>query len=147
MSSLDRVEEIKKTAISARLMKGAEILGDLRRRGLLCSAGWSAACPCTPPSDFCLAKAKWAALYADLHEGEDVSGLFSEYGVIEAMTVRQWHATKLTALVEVPFSKKPIRVGPRGTTWKTLVDLAALVDTADYAAALQSVLKLQGALR
>lgn len=146
----ERIQEVQRATLSSRLLKGAEILGDLRRRGLFCSSGWSWACPCGPESDFCRAKRKWLDLYCELH-GEAgarwILYLSSEFTVIEAMTVRQWHATKLTAAVEVPFSKRPIRVGPRGTTWKTLADLSALQDTADYAPALQSVLKLQGALR
>ena len=146
----DRIKEIQRQALSNRLIRGAEILGDFRRRGLFCSLGWSSGCYCSPKSDFCLAKLRWVELYCSLSDDEATSWILfgsGEFGVIEAMTVRQWHATKLTALVEVPYSKKPIRVGPRGTTWKTIVDLSALQGTADYEPALQSVLKLQGAIR
>ena len=146
----DRIKEIQRQALSNRLLRGAEILGDLRRRGLFCSLGWSAGCACSPKSEFCSAKLRWIELYCSVGSDDEASWLLfgsGEFGVIEAMTVRQWHATKLTALVEVPLSRKPIRVGPRGTTWKTIVDLSALQDTADYAPALQSVLKLQGAIR
>lgn len=149
MDIFGRVEEVRRQTLSNRLLRGAEVLGELRRRGLFCSAGWSWACPCEPESDFCRAKQKWLELYCDLHGEAGARWILflSEFTVIEAMTVRQWHATGLTALVQVPYSKKPIRVGPHGTTWKTLVDLAALQDTADYAPALQAVLKLQGAIR
>lgn len=146
MDAADRIREIERAATSSRLLRGAEILGDLRRRGLFCSNGWRATCQCEPQSEFCLAKLRWVNLYVEF-QGEVDANLGTEFGVIEAMTVRQWHATKLTALVEVPFSRKPIRVGPRGTTWKTIVDLSALQGTSDYEPALQSVLKLQGAIR
>ena len=142
----DRIKEIQRQVLSNRLVRGAETLGSFRRRGLFCSNGWRATCQCEPQSDFCLAKLRWVNLYVEF-QGEVDANLGTEFGVIEAMTVRQWHATKLTALVEVPYSKKPIRVGPRGTTWKTIVDLSALQGTSDYEPALQAVLKLQGAIR
>jgi len=147
----DRIQEVQRTALGSRLLKGAEVLGSLRRRGLYCSQGWQASCLCQPQSNFCLAKIRWIELYCELRGEAAALWILlgsGEFGVIEAMTVRQWHATGLTALVLVPGSSKvPIRVGRHGTTWKTIVDLGALDSTADYQPTLRSVLKLQEAFR
>jgi hypothetical protein len=142
---LDRIEAAKKSALPSRLRLGAEHLGRLYREGQRCVSGWSRICPCFNPTPFCLVKKKWVAL-SDEYYGGPPFGLtsYENFYVIEAMTVSQFHATKLTALVEVPGGT--IRVGIRGTTWKTLVDLADLQDDdAALAIGVDAVIKLQKA--
>lgn len=150
MTTLQEIIAAKRRAmIPSRLLRGAEILGDLWRSGVRCKSGWASGCSCKEvggETDFCVAKQRWVALYIE-HAGFEVSGwlAFNEpFGVIEAMSVRQFDATGLTVLVEVLGTKTPIRVGPRGTCWQTIVDLGAIDATKDYGSALTSVLKIQG---
>lgn len=143
-SVLARVEAAKKSAIPSRLLRGAEVLGRLWRAGQRCLSGWARICPCPNPTEFCQVKVKWIGL-SDEYYGGPPFGLAGHepFYVIEAMTVSQWRASGLTAVVEVPGGEK-IRVGVRGTTWKTLVDLAALQDDdAVLAVAVDAVVKLQ----
>lgn len=129
MNTFERIAEIKKSAIGLRLDRGAEILGRLWRDGVRCASGWRASCACKPAeTDFCRAKMKWVALYIEHVGPENSSWLaFNEpYGVVETMSVRQALATGLTFLVKNDMTPKPIKIGPKGTNWKTLVDLAQL---------------------
>lgn len=135
----------KKAAIPFRLQKGASHLGRLYREGQRCPSSWSRVCPCSTPNDFCLVKRQWIQLLEEYYDGPPfgLSGNESFY-VIESMTVSQFRAVGLTALVEVPCSQIPIRVGVRGTTWKTIVDLAELQDDdAVLAVAVDAVIKIQ----
>lgn len=88
---------------------------------------------------------KWIALYIEYTGFENSNWLaFNEpYGVVEAMTVRQALATGLTFLVKNDMTPKPIKVGPKGTNWKTLVDLAQL-DSDDLEQGIAAVLMIQG---
>jgi hypothetical protein len=97
------------------------------------------------PNDFCLVKRQWVELLEEYYNGPPFGLSGNEpFYVIESMTVSQFRATGLTALVDVPTAETPIRVGVRGTTWKTLVDLAALQDDdAVLAVAVDAVLKIQ----
>jgi hypothetical protein len=83
------------------------------------------------------------SLYVDYVGGIAPNWLSGPFGVIEAMTVSQFEATGLTALVEVPGSPVPIKVGSGGTCWQTILDLCTLHQTPDYDAALQAVIKIQ----
>lgn len=148
----DRISEIEKSLIPSRLLRGAEILGRLYRAGQRCLSGWARICPCPTPTEFCQAKVKWVGV-ADEYYGGPPFGLAGHepYYVIEAMTVSQFKATKLTATVEVPdaiIGTATIYVGVRGTTWKTIADLGALQDDdAALAVALDAVVKIQKADR
>lgn len=147
MDTLDRIEAAKKSALPSRLLRGAEILGRLYRGGQRCLSGWARICPCPTPTEFCQAKVKWVGV-ADEYYGGPPFGLAGHepYYVIEAMLVSQFRATGLTVLVEVPGGTAPIRVGVRGTTWKTIADLAALQDDdAALAVGVDAVIKLQKA--
>jgi hypothetical protein len=145
MDTIERVEAAKKSALPSRLLKGAGLLGQLWRDGTRCVSMWSRVCPCSPQNDFCQVKLKWIKLLEEYYDGIPFGLSGNEpFYVIEAMKVSQFRATGLTALVDVPHASTPIRVGVRGTTWKTLVDLAELQDDdAVLAVAIDAVLKLQ----
>jgi hypothetical protein len=140
-----RIAEIEKSALPGRLLKGATNLGTTWRAGQRCLSDWSRICPCVAPTDFCQVKRKWIALAEEFY-GAPPHGLSGNepFYVIEAMTLSQFRATGLTALIELPGAAMPIRVGSRGTTWKTILDLAELQDDdAVLAVAVDAVLKLQ----
>jgi hypothetical protein len=143
----DRVEAAKKSALPSRLLKGAGLLGQLWKEGVRCVSLWSRICPCDPKTNFCEVKRKWISLAEEYYNGPPFGLSGNEpFYVIESMTVSQFRATGLTALVDVPHASTPIRVGVRGTTWKTLVDLAALQDDdVVLAVAVDAVIKLQKA--
>jgi len=140
----ERIERARRAGLSARLMKGAAAIGEIRRLGLFCSGGWSAQCPCNPRSDFCDAKYRWLNLVEELHGGPPwgLTG-FEEFYLAEAMTIRQWDATRLNLRILPPTGHDEIRVGPRGTDWRTIRQLAALYGTQDYPEALASVVRIQ----
>lgn len=139
------VDARRLAAIPSRLSRGASHLGRLYREGQRCPSAWSRICPCSTPNDFCLVKRQWIQLLEEYYDGPPFGlGGNELFYVIEAMTVSQFRATGLTALVQVARDLPPIRVGVRGTTWKTLVDLAALQDDdAVLAVAVDAVLKIQ----
>jgi hypothetical protein len=123
-----------------RLVKGAGVLGRLWREGGRCDSGWTGFCRCSPKTDFCRAKTRWVSLLLDLHLGwpYDLTGE-EEFAVVEAMTVTAFTASGLTAAVEVPGARRPLRFGRNGTIWKTLVDLAIANDPT----AVEAVVKVQ----
>ena len=141
------IQEIIKTKqramLPTRLLRGAEILGNLWRSGVRCSGGWGSACSCPQATDFCTTKDRWVALYVE-YVGTKNQGPID---VLQAMSVRQFEATGLTVLVLVPGSEIPIRVGKNGTLWQTISDLGALEGTTDYGPALQAVLNIQKVMR
>jgi hypothetical protein len=155
----DTIKEKQRAMLPTRLLRGAGVLGDLWRSGLRCAGGWSPDCPLEAgENDFCVAKKRWIALYLEHaeHVKLDTAWILfpasNRFAVIEAMSVRQFEATGLTALVEVPFSTKPVRVGKKGTDWRTVVDLGLVwngdptKDNTDYITALKSVEMIQGVL-
>jgi hypothetical protein len=141
-SVLDRIAQIQKTAIPARLQKGADVLGRLWQAGHHCS--WSAACACGAPNDFCRAKAKWFALLQETHPEVDFSSTSKDpWFLVEVMLVEgYWSATGLTAHVRMPGAGQPIKVGPKGTHSDTIFELAGLPEP-DRASALEAVTKIQ----
>lgn len=151
-SSIDRISEIKKSDTPSRLVKGAENLGVAWRAGQRCLSGFSRICPCANPTDFCQIKLKWIQIAEEYHGGQPfgLSG-YEPYYVIEAMTASQLRATRLDVIVELPSTigdGARIRIGPGGSNWKTLLDLAALQDDdATLAVAVDAVVKLQKADR
>lgn len=122
----ERIEQAQRSALPARLLRGARILGRLWQGGPRCADGWSRRCSCTPKTESCVAKLKWIEMVLDY--GPDQLALASwtgdePYFVIEAMTVSQFEATGLTVRVDIP-GRGIIAIGPKGTCWKTLTDLA-----------------------
>jgi hypothetical protein len=143
--TLDRIEQIRRSTIPARLVRGAAVLGRLWRDGIRCVSEWSGICPCPAPSDFCLSKLKWLGLVREFNGGKYPSDLSGTEGflVLDCMTEEMLTASGLTILKTVPGARVPIRVGRKGTCLQTILDLAALEGTADYAAAVESVVRIQ----
>lgn len=143
MNVQDRIEAAKRSAIPARLTRGAEVLGVLWRSGVRCEGGWPFGC-CERETEFCAAKKKWIALYLELGTaGRPAPD--HPFGVIEAMSVRQFEATGITVRVELPGALVPLLIGPKGTVWKTVSDLAAIEDVVDRQLALDAVMRIQAA--
>lgn len=151
MANVQEIIKAKQRAmLPTRLLRGAEVLGNLWRSGVRCSGGWGSACSCSPRVDFCEAKRRWIDLYCELQGDEEASWIRFNGGafdVILAMSVRQFEKTGVTALVLVPGTEIPIRIGQDGTVWQTIHDLGALDGTTDYDAALRAVLKIQQVMR
>jgi hypothetical protein len=144
---LERIAEIQRAAIPTRLHAGAEVLGRLWKAGQRCLALWGLHCPCGPKAtQFCEAKRKWIGLALEYYSG-DPFGLKPDnpYYVIEAVTVSQFKAIGLTASVQLPGAARPIKVGPKGTDWGTIADLASIRDLSECGDALTAVLALQQA--
>jgi hypothetical protein len=146
MSSIhDTIAAKKKAMIPPRLVKGAEILGRLWCENVRCVSAWTGICPCPVPNDFCEAKKKWLALVRELHDGKYPHGLAGHEGflVLECMDEKMFEASGLTILKTVPGARAPIRVGRNGTCLQTILDLAALEGTPDYAVAVEAVVRIQ----
>lgn len=144
-TAFERVRETKKSTIPDRLFNGSTYLGDVWRAGNRCQYGWQGICNCGSLSTpFCDGKMRWVGLLNELHEGWP-DGLIGteEFAVIRAMTVGQFVASKLTALVEIPETKVPIHIGSMGTYWWTLVDLAITVPGEDRENTLMALLNIQ----
>lgn len=150
---LDRIEAVKRSAIPDRLIKGAEVLGRLWRKGVRCVSLWSGICPCSQKNDFCTAKTKWLGIVREFYGGPPyalpwnfpyvLSGT-EGYFLLEAMSRKMFEATGLTIRIARPEDGVPIRIGPRGTNFQTIIDLAALQDDdAVLAVAVDAVIKLQ----
>lgn len=142
---MDRIEQLKKEGLKARLLKGAAFLGDGWRAGQRCKRAWSGSCVCgAEATDFCKDKMHWVKLLLEYHGGwpYELTGT-EEFTVIEAMTIGQFEASGLTARVELPGVETPLRFGAKGTVWTTLVDLAITVPGEDREAAIVAVQKLQ----
>lgn len=145
MTAFDRVQEMKKELLPDRLLEGAGYLGDVWRSGKPCQYGWSGICNCgSLATPFCIGKMRWVGLLTELHDGwpDGLTGK-EDFAVIRAMTLSQFAATKLTALVEIPETKVPIHIGYQGTYWWTLVDLAITVPGEDRETALMALLNIQ----
>lgn len=87
-------QQKRQLPLKERLLKGAEILGNLWRKSEeRCSAGWSLdPCTCEPKKKFCMARLQWLTLSIEaereLHEGSD--------GLARSMTSEEWDKTKLS---------------------------------------------------
>jgi hypothetical protein len=144
MNTFTRVEEIRKAAVPGRLKNGAEVLGRLWREGARCASGWSGTCACRDRTEFCQAKLKWAGLLVRYHGGWPYGLTGKEpFAVIEAMRVSWFNASGLTASLEFPDLKKPVKIGTKGTTWGTLRGLMS-AGPEEKAEGLKVVEKLQG---
>lgn len=83
----------------SRLMKGAEILGNLWREGFRCPEGWRAVeCSCEPRNKFCKAKKQWVDLA--LLDGRMLEE--GDLGIPFMMTrAAEWDATGLKLRVDI----------------------------------------------
>lgn len=143
MSVHDRIREVQKSILPERLRRGAAVLGQLWEKGIRCVDAWREGCNCTQTigrTSFCEAKARWIGILRELHDGwpEGLTGR-EPFAMIEAMTISQFEKTGLTVLVEVPGARRPIKFGRRGTTWRTLSDLAV----ADSSVTVELVVNIQ----
>lgn len=138
----DRVRETQQRALSRRIGMGSAYLGTAWRNGHRCGGGWTGHCGCDAPTPFCQGKLRWVGLLLELHDGQWPYGLTGDepFAIIEAMTVDQFEASGLTALVEAPGASRPLRIPPGGTlleyagknekkywlrsSWWMIVDLA-----------------------
>jgi hypothetical protein len=138
----ERIEAAKLGALPARLKRGAEILGALWAEGQRCATGgWSRHCTCADGrTDFCAAKLRWVTLLLDLGPDHlaDLTGEEPMF-VIEAMTIRQLAATKLTVLIAHDGISPKIAVGSHGTDWESMINI---VTSPDPAAAWQAAAKV-----
>lgn len=144
MNIKETIAAKQKAMLPSRLVKGAGVLGRLWREGVRCLGQWGNLCPCNAPTDFCLSKRKWLDLLKEFHGGlpYELSGN-ETYLVMEAMTVKMFQATGLTISVARPGDRVPIRIGPKGTDFDTLIGLADIDDDAVQAVAVDAVVKLQ----
>ena len=138
MTAEERIVEVQKSVIPARLLKGAAVLGDLWRSGARCVGRWSVTCPCEAGKEtlFCQTKERWVGLfkeaYRDAHQAwtvPELADLYESdpYFIIKAMTVQMFEATGLTATISIPGTEKPIKIGPKTTSFGTLISLAEAV--------------------
>jgi len=97
--------------INQRLYKGAEILGKFYRAGKRCMNGWAGICldPDEAKSGFCRAKLQWLALAAG-ESDRDLSGVESEFGLVEAMKLSELDASGLTITLDTG-----LKIGPTGS--------------------------------
>lgn len=95
-----------------RLVKGAEILGNLWRSGNRCGAAWSVLCVCPTVKSFCLGKKKWLGLLRELHGGKYPHGLSGSEGflVLECMDKEMLDATRLTFVKVAPPGRALLRI-------------------------------------
>lgn len=155
-SAVEVIRQQEKAMIPTRLVRGAEILGRLWREGVRCLGEWSGACPCVTKTDFCQVKESWLGLVKELvggppydlpwNGGYVLSGT-EGWLVLEAMTVRMVKATGLTLKIATPGERALLRVGPKGTDFGTLIDLAAISPGPDQDAAVDAIVKIQNVFK
>jgi hypothetical protein len=84
--------------IPARLLRGAEKLGEFWREGLRCPRGWqSVECECEPANNFCRAKRLWVNLA--LQDGRMIEE--GDYGLAMMMRASEWDKTGLVLKVDI----------------------------------------------
>lgn len=149
MANVQEIIKAKQKAmIPNRLLKGAEVLGELWRSGVRCVSQWSGVCPCPAPTDFCEAKKRWLGLVLEFYDGKypyELSGT-ENLLVLECMDGRMFDATGITILLALPGARAPIRVGRKGTCGQTIIDLRAIPDGPDQQAAIEAVIRIQAVL-
>jgi len=149
MNPIDRIEEVRRSGLKSRLLRGSAILGKLWHEGVRCKAGWSMKCPCGDgETEFCGAKGKWIGILRDYHRDSWPYGLTGSepFFVVEAMTASMFDASGMTIRIETPEGAE-LRVGPKGTDWKTIFKLTELQGTADYQEAIEAVVAIQTVLK
>lgn len=145
MSIQDTIKAKQKAMIPKRLLKGAEVLGELWRSGVRCVSEWSGICPCPTPTDFCEAKKRWLTLVREYHDGKlpyELAGT-ENLLVLECMDEKMFEATGITILIALPGARAPIRVGRKGTTGQTIVDLKMIPEGPERQEAIEAVIKIQ----
>jgi hypothetical protein len=128
MTSMDRVEELRKAALPKRLAVGASHLGKFWKEGIRCKSGWREACSCgAEQTVFCRLKFKWIVMLKEYRNGypDSLTGE-EEYFLIEAMTPSMIEASGLTVLVEVPGALGPIKLGGPAASWNLFWELASM---------------------
>ncbi len=135
----------QKLMIPQRLVKGAEVLGQLWREGVRCGGEWGNICVCQTPNDFCTAKKRFLALVRELHDGKYPYDLSGNEGilVLECMDAKMFEASGLTIVLEVPPKRAILRIGRKGTCGQTIVDLVSIPAGEDRDRAIEAVVKIQ----
>lgn len=144
MGKQNRILELKDIGLYKRLLDGARVLGTLHEGGQVCVTGnWSLSCACHPESNFCKAKKRWLTLYEEWGSNhlQDLDPLSPHY-LIEAMTTNMLEKLNITLTVQLPTGQS-IKVGPDGTSWRTMEDLSVIQDLKEMERAAETVIKIQ----
>lgn len=145
MSIQEEIALKQKAMIPTRLVRGAEILGRLWREGVRCISAWSGICACQNPGNFCIAKKRWLDLVREFHGGKYPHELAGHEGllVLECMDAKMFEASGLTIVLEVPPKRAVLRIGKKGTTGQTVLDLVAIPAGEERDAAIEAVVRIQ----
>ena len=104
----ERVDRARREGIPARLIRGAQILGQLARDGVMCARGWSRFCECGEArTPFCEVKRQWLELFLDYAVASPAAAesVVSVSGDEECLipllfSLRALTASRLTLIVE-----------------------------------------------
>lgn len=141
----EKIAAKQKAMIPQRLVRGAEVLGELWRSGTRCGGEWGPICVCQTPNDFCVAKKRFLDLVRELHNGKYPHELAGHEGliVLECMDSKMFEASGLTIVLEVPPKRALLRIGRKGTSGQTIVDLEAIPAGEERDAAIEAVVRIQ----
>lgn len=136
----ERILSATRSMLPTRLLKGAGVLGRLRRAGEICSGGFRRTCPpeCQR-SQFCAARERWIGL---LNEYDPARLGYADAGstlwLVETMTTRELSETGWTASVEYP-ERGTLKFGPKGQPWSELVEIGSSPEVWSEAVKIQGV--------
>lgn len=141
----DKIRAKEKAMIPQRLVRGAEVLGELWRGGIRCGGEWGPICVCQNPNDFCTAKKRFLGLVKEFNDGKYPHDLSGNEGllVLECMDAKMFEASGLTVVLEVPPNRAIMRVGRKGTCWQTILDIVSIPAGEARDAAIEAVVKIQ----
>lgn len=144
---MDRLEQLRRQGLKGRLRKGVAYVGTVWRAGHRCKDGWKGMCNCgTDATSFCRGKIRFMGLLLEYHGGwpYELSGT-EDFAIIEAMTVKEFEASGLTARVELPRVETPLRIGKKGgAEWMVLFELSLIpAGNDEQAGAVDAILKIQ----
>ncbi len=143
---MERLEQLKRAGLKARLLKGAAFLGEGWKAGQRCKNGWTGTCTCgAEATSFCKDKQQWVKLLLEYHAGwpYELTG-FEDFAIIEAMrSVSQFEASGLTARVELPGVETPLRIGKGGAEWTVILEFALIPPGEERDEAISAVQKIQ----
>lgn len=141
----DKIRAKEKAMIPQRLVRGAEVLGELWRGGIRCGGEWGPLCVCQNPNDFCTAKKRFLGLVREYHDGKYPFELVGHEGllVLECMDSKMFEASGLTIVLEVPPKRALMRIGRKGTCGQTILDLVAIPAGEDRDKAIEAVVRIQ----
>jgi hypothetical protein len=144
-TALDRIAANQKAMIPQRLVRGAEILGQLWRDKIRCGGEWGPICVCQNPNDFCTAKKRFLGLVLEFNDGKYPYDLAGHEGflVLECMDSKMFEASGLTIVLELPPKRALMRIGRKGTCGQTILDLVAIPAGEERDAAIDAVVRLQ----